>query len=312
MNKDEINLLEKINDLPLVSGFEKHYIKEFKEIVEKYIGKKVKVIDDNIVFKSNKDVVFVAHYDEIGFIVDNQYSKRLYRTLPIGLISYERGYGKIFQTKLNGKTIKAIGSSVLPHEETDEKRLFLEFLEDVEIPPLWPFTFEKRVIESKDYIYSRALDNRAGVIALLSLAKNHNISFVLSAGEEQGTNRFSNLISYFGDINYVVVDSFTAFDDVHINSGLKENEIGYIPIEGAGVGNIAPKDLLEKVRKKLDKEIKTHSKYEVTDATSFYRLNAKSIAIGYPLKYLHSSFEILNKKTFIRLKEKIITLNHLF
>ncbi len=317
MNDNELMLLGMLGDLPLVSGFEQLFIDEVKDIIEDYLGFKIEMEGNNLYYlpKKPSNKVFLAHYDEIGFIVDNQYSPRLYRTIPIGLMEPSRAYGKPMQTLLDGEIIIGIGSSPLPHEDPEEKRLFLEFGEDIEIPPMWPFTFENRIVVSEDYVYSKALDNRAGVIALLSVAKKHKIPFILTHGEEQGFSRFRPVLEIFEDKirdpKYIVIDSFTSKDDIHIRDGLSENQLGYISHEGAGTGNIASKDMIKMMKKLVDSDVETHSKYEVTDATALYRLGRESIALGYPLKYLHSSFEALHRPTFEKLKKTIEKLHKL-
>ena len=313
MNGDEIKLLEELGNFPMVSGYEEPFLERFKGVVDRYLGKSTKLIDNNILYIPKSPIsnlVFFAHFDEIGFIVDNQYSPTLYRTIPVGLIEPSKAYGKIMQTYFEGKIVKAIGSSPLPHEKPSEERLFLELFEDLEIPPKWPFTFENRVFYNERYIYSKALDDRAGVIALLSVARKYKIPFVLSSGEEQGFSRFRGVLEFFEDKlkdpSYIIVDSFTSKDDVHIMEGLTENQLGYIAVEGNGAGNVAPKSLVKLVKPFVDLEIPTNSKFEVTDATALYRLGRPAISIGYPLKYLHSSFEILPRAIFDKLKRTIV------
>ncbi len=319
MNGKELKVLEELGNLPMVSGYEEPFLGEFKDIVDEYLGKSTLIIDNNIVYLPKSplsNLVFFAHLDEIGFIVDNQYSPTLYRTIPVGLIEPSKGYGKVMQTNLGGRIVKAIGSSPLPHEKPSEDRLFLELFEDIEIPPKWPFTYENRVFFNENYVYSKALDDRAGVIALLSVARKYKIPFVLSSGEEQGFSRFRGVLEFFEDRlkdpSYIIVDSFTSKEDVHIMEGLSENQLGYIAVEGDGVGNMAPKSLVKLVKPYVDVEITTHSKFEVTDATALYRLGRPAISIGYPLKYLHSSFEVLPRLIFDRLKKTIVKIakNH--
>ncbi|MCX8154373.1 MAG: hypothetical protein N3C61_00895 [Candidatus Micrarchaeota archaeon] len=304
----DLELLRKINDLPLVTGFEHLHVDRLVDIILDY-GLDVELSGLNIVhLASDSNIVFLAHYDEIGFVVDNKYSKYLYRTIPMGLISWEMGYGKMFQTMIDGKIVKAVGSSPMPHTETDERRLFLEILDDVDIPSMWPFVFENRIIRIGDRLYSRALDNRASVVLLLEMARDMKVNFILTHGEEQGTTRLDRTLEYvesrLKDPKYIVLDVMYSSDDQHAPFGL-ENKIGYVAVEGGGRGNVAPGYLIELAKRVCDTEIKTKSKYEVTDATTLYRLGRESISILYGVRYLHSSLECIELKNYELLKERL-------
>ncbi|MEM0382889.1 MAG: hypothetical protein QXD88_01230 [Candidatus Anstonellales archaeon] len=310
-----IEYLKRINDLPLVTGFEGLFIDRFASMIGRDFGIAVEKSGLNLVHLSStkSNIVFLAHYDEIGFVVDNRYARDIYRTIPMGLISPENGYGKVFQTLYNDKRIMAIGSSPMPHTDSSERRLFLEILEEVDLPPLWPFTFENRVILSGDKLFSRALDNRANVILLLELARELDINFILTHGEEQGTTRLEETIRYvksrINNPNFIVLDVIYSTSDQHADSiGIDENRLGYIPVEGGGRGNIAPENLQELVRRIADTKIETRSKYEVTDATTLYRMGERAISIVYGVRYLHSSLECINLNTYRYAKESILKL----
>ncbi len=307
-------LLIEIGNYPLVTGFEHLFVDELLKIARRNY-KKAKRIGLNILNISEgelSNLVLISHYDEVGFVVDNQYAKNLYRTIPFGLMSWERGYGKVFQTHFKGRIIKAIGSSPLPHSSSEENRLFLELEEEIDLPPLYPFTFENKLIEFKDRIFTKSLDDRAGVVSILLLAKELGFSFILSHGEEQGTTRFLESLEFIEEKVenplYIILDSFPSKEDEHykgIVNALGKGEIGFAGVEGKGLGNIAPKELIELLREIGCKEIKTSSRWEVTDATTLYRLGRKAIAMGYPLKYLHSSLECIYKETILNIKQKL-------
>lgn len=313
MNNEKIvKYLNEINNLPLVTGFEGLFLDEFQTILKSF-GVETNKVGLNLVhINSDSNIVFLAHYDEIGFVVDNKYDKDLYRTIPMGLISWERGYGKIFQTLYENQIIYGVGSSPMPHTQPEEIRLFIELFEEIDLPPLWPFVFENKIILKNNKIYSRALDNRANVALLLELANNYQLNFILTHGEEQGTTRLEKTLEYvenkIEDPLYVVLDVIFSNSDQHASYGIDEGKLGYISIEGGGKGNKAPEQLISLAKKIADLEIETKSKYEVTDATTLYRMKRDSIAIVYGVRYLHSSLESLDLNTYKLAKDKIAKL----
>ena len=304
-----IDLLQKINELPLVTGFEHHFVNDLQLIVESYTEKKFINIDNNLLHIGKGNIVYVAHYDEIGFIIDNHYHKNIYRTIPMGLTSWQYGYGRVYQTIYKNEKIYAIGSSPMPHAKPADERLFLEVLYDQELPALWPFSFENKMVKTNLGLYTKSLDDKAGVVAILEILKEKDISVLLTAGEEQGTTRLENTIKYISSkINnpsYIIIDATFSSEDYHVESGIPDGEIGYTAIEGGGVGNKAPKELIDYVKKFTDIEIKTTTRYEVTDATTFWRRGAKAISIQYSLKYLHSPLEYISFKTYEKIKSII-------
>lgn len=307
-----IEYLKEINSLPLVTGFEHLFIDKLIEKIKGF-GIDVERSDLNILhLGSDSNIVFLAHYDEIGFVVDNRYDSYLYRTIPMGLISWERGYGKVFQSIFDNRVIYGVGSSPMPHTKPDDDRLFIELFEDIDLPPLWPFVFENRVIKMTKRLYSRALDNRANVVLLLELASKHQINFILTHGEEQGTTRLKKTLDLvekkIDNPVYIVLDVIFSKSDQHAGYGIDENKLGYIAIEGGGIGNIAPKSYVELVKMFADEEIITKSRYEVTDATTLYRMGKQAISVVYGVRYLHSSLECLNLDTYQIVKNKIVSL----
>lgn len=304
-----LEYLKSINELPLVTGFEHLFLDKLIDKIKSF-DIEVSKLDLNIIhLNSDSNIVFLAHYDEIGFVVDNRYDKYLYRTLPMGLISWERGYGKVFQSIFEDRIIYGIGSSPMPHTKPDDERLFIELFEDLDLPPLWPFVFENRIIKSTNRLYSRALDNRANVVLLLELAKQYNINFILTHGEEQGTTRLTKTLDFIEkrieNPIYIVLDVIFSKSDQHAGYGIEENKLGYIAIEGGGTGNIATDDHVNLVKNITDIEVITKSKYEVTDATTLYRMGRKSIALVYGVRYLHSSLECLNLDTYKLAKTRL-------
>ncbi len=304
-----LEILQKIGDLPLVSGFEQYFIDDFLSLINSFGVNAVKSGLNILSLNNSKsNIVFVSHYDEIGFVVDNRYRNDLYRTIPMGLITWERGYGKVFQTKFKGKIIKAVGSSPLPHSEVEEKRLFLELEEEIELPPLWPFTFENRTIKTKKMFYSKSLDNRVACSSLIESSLSKPINFVLLHGEEQGTTRLKETLEYIEERIenpfFIVIDAAFSSKDEHYK-GIEEPKIAYIKEEGGGYGNIAPDNLVRNIKKYVDSELKTNSRAEVTDATTLYRYGKSAISVVYPVRYLHSSLEGVSLDVMLNLKKFI-------
>ncbi|NPA22221.1 MAG: hypothetical protein GXN92_01410 [Candidatus Micrarchaeota archaeon] len=299
-----MELLKKINDIVLVSGYEHHFLDSLRELAQEYTGVQPKVIGKNLFFPGESERILVAHYDEIGYIVDAHFYDNLYRAKPRGMI--KQGPGMIFESYYKGEKIEAYAASPLPHRPMEGQPLYFEIFYPEELPEQWPFHYKNQLIIKGDIIFSKTLDNHAGVYTLLNLAKK-GYSVLLTHGEEEGFTRLQATLDYisqhYSNPQYIVVDAFPSNKDIYAGYSPEEESLGYIAVEGGGTGNVAPQELVELVKRYIPREIATQSKDEITDATTFYRRGVPAISIGYPVKYLHSALESTRISHLKRLEE---------
>ncbi len=308
-----------LNNVPLVSGYERNFYDSFLELLKAELPEREIIVEgSNFIVLPEKegkcDTILVAHYDQVGLVVDAQYNQKLYRAKKIGLLNPSSVYGKVLQSVVDGKIIRAVASSPPPHVKAEESRIFLELEEPIELAPFWPFSFENRMIKTQSSIFSPALDNRIGVICSIQCAKNYGTGLLLTAGEETGTTRLlpslENIERVVTNPKYIVVDATFSKSDPTCNGYLGDGSVAFISIEGGGSGNIAPQNLVGKMKNLALKEIKTEEKDATTDATTFYRLGREAVAVVYPISYMHSSMEKIEIATISSLYRFLRALNY--
>jgi putative aminopeptidase FrvX len=309
------SILKAINDVPLVSSRENVFIQKMVEIIQASLPSySIANIGDNIIgaergLKNKKiDNLLFAHLDEIGFLAKKQLSETSYKIATSGLVDALAAHGSKVQTVLDDRKYLGIIGNILPHSKQTTDELVVEFSEPVDLPPLWPIQFANEPVFSTNLI-SKTLDNRLAVSAIIRASMERPMAFALTSGEEEGTQRLNNLINKLPEFvdfnNIIVLDAVPSNQDYYYKQKtmVDEGKLGIIPSEGDGSGNVAPQNLIDEVEKLLKNNnlsyntVQTHYPDEITDATSLYRMNIDSIAVGYPVRYIHNAMEVVNANT---------------
>lgn len=278
----------------------------------------------NIYFKkqgeSDKALMLVAHYDEIGlsikFIDDCGY---IYFT-PIGGVDTNvlRGQ-KVLISHCDSQILGVVGTMPI-HLSSQQKRNA-----DSDISELWidigvkskeeaeqivsigdPITFYPNFCELPNGMFiSKSIDNRAGLITLLSvykqiknIATEHTIYFVASVQEELGL-RGVKTATYS-----ITPDICIAIDVTHATdySAINKRKYGYI---GAGNGAVIPKgpnfnfllqqelcDIAKACNIKHQIEsISGHSGTDIAEA-QLSKTGCQAGLISIPCRYMHTPVEI--------------------
>ncbi len=311
-----MELYKKLQSWPLVSSFEeKFFIQLFSFLEEEFPDLEIKKSGLNIlVFPKDKSKikskVLVAHYDEVGLIVDRQISFSRYRARIAGVLNFANLFGKVFETVFDGKRIRAICLTPPAHIEEFQKSIFLDLLEPLDIPANYPFSFQNGVIETSTSYFGRAFDNRIGVAVSILAAKEFNFPVVLSCGEETGTTRFKKTLEEI-EVSipspiYLVIDATFSSSDPYCESELSDGEVAFLVSEANGNGNVASKTLVDSLPQL--KQIMTYGKHDTTDASNLKNYAKKSVALVYPIGSMHSNFEKIEKTTISALLNFIFQL----
>ena len=316
-----LEILRELNEIPLVSSREEVFFPELERKVKSWLPSYtvLNIHNNLLVFPKVKKVenLLFAHTDEIGFLVKRHIGENAYELQTIGLVNIQAAHGIKVQTFWNGKKYLGVVGNILPHSGETSDKLVVEFSENVSLPPLWPVQFANEPMFT-DYIFSKTLDNHIGGASLIATAQKRNLGFVLTSGEEEGTQRLRNLIKrvkeFFEYESIIVVDSCPSNQDPYYKQKtmIDEGNLGIIPVEGGGSGDKAPQKLLDKVKTLIEKSgtkvnaIETHFPDEITDATNLYKIGVEAVSIGYPLRYLHNPIEVANKKTLENLQNFLL------
>jgi putative aminopeptidase FrvX len=306
-----MELYKKLQFWPLVSSYEdKFFIQFFSFLEEEFPDLEIKKSGLNILVfpKDNskiKSKVLVAHYDEVGLIVDKQISLSRYRARIVGVLNLANLFGKVFETVFDGKRIQAICLTPPAHNEEFQKSIFLDLLEPLDIPANYPFSFQNGVIETLNSYFGRAFDNRIGVAVSILAAKEFNFPVVLSCGEETGTTRFKKTLEEIEVLIpspiYLVIDATFSSSDPYCESEISDGEVAFLVSEANGKGNVASKTLIDSLPQL--KQINTYGKHDTTDASNLKFYGKESIALVYPISSMHSNLEKIEKKTIGELIE---------
>lgn len=278
-----LDTFRKLIRIPTVTTQEEIFLDRFTDL----IPSEFQVWKKNIIIRGRSKYVFVAHYDNIGIVLEDYMGNGEYQYSTRGL------FGKIgiemFYSLYRDRELSGI---------VDGSRVYIPISE--ELPALYPMQFYPRVEIGKNRMAAPYFDNKLSVSILLDLLKETEVNIVLTAGEEQGTTRLEGLNRIFPNKEFISVDATSAKNPID-DRGI--SEISYRAVEGAGTGNIAPKNLVEMIRKYISKEAISYSIHQISDATTLYRYGLKAINISYPVRYLHSPSEVIDLNIVKELRE---------
>lgn len=215
--KESLQLIERLSNASGVSGFEDDVVAIAKEFSEPF----AKVDEDHIrnvymkvgEHKADKPtIVFDAHSDEVGFIVQAIKPNGTLRFLPLGgWVSNTVPAHRVRIKTANGSEIPGIIASKPPHFMTDAERKEVQTIDDMVIdvgctsakevveklniaigdPVIPDVTFE--YLEATDVMMGKAFDCRIGCACLLETLKElsekdseFNLIGTMTAQEEVG------------------------------------------------------------------------------------------------------------------------------
>ncbi len=280
-------------------------------------------------------ILFLAHTDELGFIVES--------ITPSGTLKV-RGRGGFFPLMYEGHSIvvhtkdgpvEGVVSPRVNYMQRNARSLdfstqlleiYLGVSNEEEVNKLGislgdSITIRKEIVEfSDDILSSRAIDDRAGCAALLAASlrtdwtkiKGKTVSFAWDVQEEIGLNGASRLAETM-DVDYVFpVDTFVSSD-----GPFDSKRFAYIPLGTGAVvraidsSNIAPQIEFKKVMDIARRNnIPTHlgNTRGGTDGSVFVSQGTVNIPISWPGTYSHSFIEKIHRDDLNALVDFIMAL----
>lgn len=278
-----LELLDRLVKIPTVTTREEKFLNLFLDNLEEY-----ELYGKNILVRRRGDWFLVAHYDNIGFVLEDYLGDGKYMYSTRGLVNIKEG---LVKSILDGKEIIGI---------LRQDVLELDYYDELE--ELYPFVYYNNLWITKEKIVGPNLDNKVGVALIIDIVQNYDINVLLLAGEEQGTTRLGKIAREFKEGKFICIDGTSQNSPID-TKGI--SKISYRSIEGAGTGNRAPEDMVKKVEKYMD-DAETYSEYQISDATTFYRYGMKAINISYPIRYLHSPNEVVYLDNIFELRDILI------
>lgn len=321
-----VELLKELAETPGVSGSEGDVIKKVHKLITPFTDQvKIDPFGNLVALKKgdsskNKplNLALIAHVDEIGAIVTEITEGGFLRFAPIGGIDPRVLPG--LAVLVHGREMrKAVIGSTAPHLLSEENRkktvpldkLFIDTGLSVEkvrklvrVGDPVSFDYSPLLSDNKKMITGKALDNRAGVAALVycaallaGLRHNANLYFIASLQEEVGL-RGALTAAYHLKPDLAVAVDVTHGDMPGVDDS-RTFSLGGGPVVAVGP-NIHP-FIAGEMQKKADEH---NISYQVepipgpsgTDAWVF-QVSRKGIPTGLlslPLRYMHSTAEMLN------------------
>ena len=316
-----MELLKKILRTNSVSGYET----DLKNLVMDHFEKngletKVSPLGNISAKKSGRmpfTVLFDAHYDQIGFVVQKIEKDGIMRIKNVGGIDSRLILGTELKV-LGKKDLKGVVATKPPHLSSKEDRKkvpkMYEFLLDTGYSESWvnqnvevgdPVVFDSEPFENGDSIFGPAIDNRAGLYLLLKLSdflKNYTpentVILRTTVQEEVGIRGASIPTEDICDL-VVVIDA--TFANQHKADSERSFDSAKGPTLMFGPNyDIEATEKIEKLAK--EKGIKTQREIEEsvrgTNAYSYRVISGghKLVGVSYPILNMHSPYEVVNKK----------------
>lgn len=340
MNIDKI--INQISEIAGVSGYESEVAKIVKEYFSKFCDEVNEDALGNIIGLkrgsgvNNKKIMLAAHMDEIGLMVKNIDDKGFIQFTNIGGVDQRTLLCQEVVIHGNEKIYGIIGAKP-PHLTNDEERSSALSIDDLSIDTGFSkeelatrvrvgdvITIKRDVIKlQNDWIAGKAMDDRAGIVALLLclnelqvMKHKHDVYFVTTVQEEVGmrgsttaTYAINPNIGIAVDVGFGKTPELSQYDTIEMGKG---------PAITVGP-NIHPNifDKMKQVAKAnyIEYQVEVAPGSSGTDAwpMQIARSGVATGVLSIPLRYMHTSVETLSlsdvEKTAKLLSGFIVSLN---
>jgi len=319
---DKIKVLKELVDTFGISGFEEPIREKIKELFPQVKFKEDEVGDLSITVGSGgKRIAFMAHMDELGFLISYVEKNGYLRFKPIGGWDVRGVYNRVVEILTDQGMVQGIIGLKPPHlskKEEFEKVLNWDDLyidigveSDQEatergIIPILPARLKKDfTILDEKYVVTRALDDRVGCTLNLLLLEEflHNspqntVTLVWTIQEEtglRGAQAFSARNSF--DEIYTL-DTVSAgnlpWGDFHQSPA----RTGAGPVirlaDRKGVSSLKLRNFVKEIAQKNKIKVQEIVTGGSTDAAAAFEAGLKSLPICIPVKYTHSQVEMMS------------------
>ncbi len=320
-----IELLRKICNTPGVSGFEEAIrsliISEISNDVDEL---KVDPLGNIIAIKkgnSRQKLLFTAHMDEIGFMVQHIDDEGFIRFIPLGgfdpkTLSAQRViiHGKKDIIGVMGSKPIHIMSQDERNKATQLKDFFIdtglskeEVLEQISIGD--PITRDRDLIQMGKCINAKSLDNRISVYILIELIKkvkftDLDLYFAFTVQEELGLRGAKTAAFSIGADYAINVDTTIAFDVPGAQAHENITKLGHGVAIKIFDSSVMPDSRMIKFLKDCAKDIKWQAEILTgggTDTASVQLAGHGAIsgAISIPTRNIHQVIEMVHEEDCI-------------
>ena len=320
------NLLEELIRVPGIPGYEQRV----RALIEERLPAGVPTAGDamgNLVAtlgEGDRALMFVAHMDEIGFIVSEVRDDGQLKIKPLGGIDPRTVFGRELRIVTEGGELPGVVGVVPPHLMEDRAQ------EMKEVPPVTDFlidigassgdeaaalgvkvldfaVLQKHVTLLNDtLVCARGLDDRAGCYILLRALERlrqeaflGKVHFAFSVQEEVGV-RGATLLARKYELDYAfAVDSASTADFPGASTDRSPARLGDGPclrvLDTASVIPPAFRKELAELAAGAGIPLQIIFSGGGTDARPFQTEGPQVMSLGFPLRYTHSAVELVHK-----------------
>lgn len=314
-------LLEKLCTACGVSGNEDDIRDIILSEIKAYADEiKIDALGNILAFKKGRQraksrLLLSAHMDEVGFIVTNINNDGSLKIASVGGIDKKAACGKavlIGKNKLHG----VIGATPIHVLKADERAknpsidsLYIDIGADSKeeaekYVSLGDYVYFDSVFEADDRIIGKAIDDRAGCMALIELIKSdleYDAYFSFVVQEEIGLRGAKGAAFTLNPDAAIVVEATTASDIPDVSGADKVCSVGSGAVvsfmDGATMYDRELYKMIMDNAKKAGIPVQTKTKIAGgNDAGAIHqsRGGVRTAAISVPCRYLHSSTSLIN------------------
>jgi len=319
---DKIQILNELVDTFGISGFEEPVRDKIRKLFPQVEFKEDEVGNlSTTIGSGGRQIAFMAHMDELGFLITYVEKNGYLRFKPIGGWDVRGVYNRVVEILTDQGIIQGVIGLKPPHlskkEEMDKliswDDLYIDLgvesdeeVKKMNIIPVLPARLKKDfVVLDEKYVVTRGLDDRVGCALNLLLLDNflHNlpkntITLVWTIQEEtglRGAQAFSARNSF--DEVYTL-DTVSAGNLPWGNFHLSPARTGGGPVirlaDRKGVSSLRLRNFVKGIAEKNKIKVQEIVTGGTTDAAAAFEAGLNSIPLCIPVKYTHSQVEMMS------------------
>jgi putative aminopeptidase FrvX len=319
---DKIKILKELVNTFGISGFEELIRKKIKELFPQVEFKEDEVGNlSTTIGSGGRRIAFMAHMDELGFLINYVDKNGYLRFKPIGGWDVRGVYNRVVEILTDQGMVYGVIGLKPPHlskkEEMDKvlswDDLYIDLgvesdeeVKKMNIIPVLPARLKKDfIILNEKYVVTRALDDRVGCVLNLLLLENflqnppqNTITLVWTIQEEtglRGAQAFSARNSF--DEVYTL-DTISAGNLPWGNFYQSPARTGGGPVirlaDRRGVSSLKLRNFVKEIAEKNKIKVQEIITGGSTDAAAAFEAGLNSIPLCIPVKYTHSQVEMMS------------------
>jgi len=319
---DKIKILKELVNTFGISGFEELIRKKIKELFPQVEFKEDEVGNlSTTIGSGGRRIAFMAHMDELGFLINYVDKNGYLRFKPIGGWDVRGVYNRVVEILTDQGMVYGVIGLKPPHlskkEEMDKvlswDDLYIDLgvesdeeAKKMNIIPVLPARLKKDfIILNEKYLVTRALDDRVGCVLNLLLLENflqnppqNTITLVWTIQEEtglRGAQAFSARNSF--DEVYTL-DTISAGNLPWGNFYQSPARTGGGPVirlaDRRGVSSLKLRNFVKEIAEKNKIKVQEIVTGGSTDAAAAFEAGLNSIPLCIPVKYTHSQVEMIS------------------